>query len=67
MADRGCYISPVPARLAPNYRNRVEGAPTIDRLHFFTDANGSEQPCDPRACRECERERSWHDYGDGAL
>lgn len=53
------YISPIPAEYAPNYRHRVEGDPVVERLHMWPTLNGRRTPCNPRSCRECERERSW--------
>lgn len=53
------YVSPIPAEVAPNYRNRVEGQPVFERLHMWPRADGGTTPCDPRGCRECERERTW--------
>ena len=53
------YVSPVPAVLAPNYRNRIEGQAATERLHMWPGRDGAVTPCDPRFCRECERERTW--------
>ena len=55
----GSYVSPIPAGDAPNYRKRVEGAPIVERLHMWLTPDGGRKPCDPRCCRECERERTW--------
>lgn len=54
------YISPIPAAHVPNYRNRVDGSPVVERLHMWP-VNDGVRPCDPRCCRECERERSWNE------
>jgi hypothetical protein len=53
------YISTIPAEIAPNYRNRNDGQPVMERLHMWPRSDGSTTPCDPRGCRECERERTW--------
>jgi hypothetical protein len=53
------YVSPIPAEEAPNYRNRVDGSPVIERQHMWPTDNGDTRACDPRCCRECERERTW--------
>lgn len=53
------YISPILAKEWPNYRNRVEGTPVVERLHMWPNRDDSTTPCDPRCCRECERERTW--------
>ncbi|PZQ55293.1 MAG: hypothetical protein DI555_08065 [Novosphingobium pentaromativorans] len=53
------YISPFPVEVGPNYRNRIEGAAVIERMHIMPRSDGGEETCQPRACRECERERTW--------
>ena len=57
MSDR--YVSPYPASICLNYRRRIDGDAQEDRLHIFSDPNGVITRCDPRACRECYREKNW--------
>lgn len=53
------YLSPYPAKVQPNYRNRVEGVAVVERVHIMPRQDGGEDICQPRVCRECERERIW--------
>lgn len=53
------YISPIPAEEAPNYRNRAEGQAVWERMHVWPRLDGGTEHCNPRLCRECERERTW--------
>lgn len=62
----GCYVSPIPAAIQPNYYRRVDGWPKMERVHLFPRPDGGVSPCNPDCCRECERERSWHDHGEPA-
>jgi hypothetical protein len=54
------YVSPIPVEWPDDYRTRpghVRGTPA--RIHMFPQANGRVVWCDPRLCRECEREKTW--------
>lgn len=53
------YVSPYPAKVGQNYRNRVEGTAVVERMHIMPRQDGGEETCQPRLCRECERERTW--------
>lgn len=53
------YVSPVRAEIRVDYRFRIEGVAQERRLHIFTQADGSEQICNPSLCRECYREAHW--------
>lgn len=61
------YISPIPAEITPNYRNRIEGQPVMERLHLWPRPDGGVTPCDPRCCRECAREATWTEGQTHAL
>ena len=53
------YLSPYPAEVRTNYRNRIEGVPVVERVHIMPRQDGGEETCQPQLCRECERERTW--------
>ena len=53
------YVSPLPVADRPNYRKRIEGNPTTERVHLWPDREGGVVACNPAGCRECERERTW--------
>lgn len=53
------YVSPIPAAVQPNYRNRIDGHAVRERLHLWPRHEGGIDPCNPGCCRECERERTW--------
>lgn len=59
-----CYVSPIPAEFRLDYRVRdIEGNATWRRVHLWPMPDGGVMLCNPALCRECERERSWHDHG----
>ena len=53
------YVSPIRAEIRTDYRVRIEGVAQERRLHIFAQTDGSEQLCNPAACRECYRETHW--------
>lgn len=59
----GCYVSPFPASFSEQYDYSTGDYVKI-RQHFFPEADGTRRRCNPTACRECERERTWHDHGE---
>lgn len=59
----GCYVSPYPAQISERY-DYTTGDYVMVRQHIFQQANGIPAKCNPAACRECERERTWHDHGE---
>lgn len=61
----GCYVSPFPTAIQPTYRRRrADGQPSMERVHLLPMRGGGIEACNPRLCRECEREQSWHDHGE---
>lgn len=49
------YVSPIPTEERFDYRQRtVDHDPVKRRLHLWPQG-----PCNPAACRECEREATW--------
>lgn len=61
----GCYVSPQPTIMRDVY-DRTTGETKLTRLHLWPGRPGEEPiiPCKPALCRECERERTWHDHGE---
>jgi hypothetical protein len=62
--ERGRYVSPIPAKILIDYRDRLRG-PFEQRMHLFPKPNGSSLPCNPSMCRECWREEHWREHGAG--
>ncbi|GEM_PF-1667608 len=59
----GRYVSPIPAAVEMQYRERANGNGFTQRMHLFPQPDGSTMRCWPRYCRECWREQHWHDHG----
>ena len=51
-----CYVSPIPARIVPDFGKRREGVPILRRLHHYPRHGGGVSLCEPRLCRECQKE-----------
>lgn len=64
---RGCYVSPFPVVIGQVY-DPATGEQRLMRRHLFPPTSHPAEPpvvpCKPTLCRECERERAWHDHGE---
>lgn len=58
--ENGRYVSPIPARILTDYRDRTRG-PFEQRIHLYPQLDGSAAWCDPPVCRECWREENLRD------
>ena len=61
----GRYVSPVPAQIVMDYRDRQRG-PFEQRIHMFPKPEGGATWCDPAVCRECWREEHLRAPATGA-
>lgn len=61
----GRYVSPIPAQIVMDYRDRARG-PFEQRIHMFPKPDGGATWCDPASCRECWREEHLRAPATGA-
>lgn len=60
---KGCYVSPIPLKLEMVYNQQIADYVPVFRHHWPRE-NNVPIPCNPRCCRECNRERDNHDHGE---